>query len=465
MRATDSPSNQVDLSVVAGRASADVKLAHRLVAMLQHQIISEGLHDGYSLGTAAEIRARYHVGRWALREAVGILELRGIARLRSGPGGGVIVTEPDFSDLVDLTLLYLYAKRSGPPEISEVRRCTMTAVVKKLLDCSPASISPKSGSIADQAMGLPRFLAAQTRNGALELAVEFVESVIEACVPPEAAPDDWESQERSLWLAISRGGKAAALSELDDLLARDERRMADAWLGLPKISEQQAGSGKLAYRLALEILRQVVEHPDRSGDVFGSEIEIGIRFDANAEIVRQAIRLIEDLGVVAPRRGRLGGVVLRPPDATSIAALIPHLLAKKRLSVATCFDGARFLSDEIARLAAKRVKDAGTAGGLSSPAEATNHDAMMMDRQIQTYAENPLLVSIERGLGFYSCAIEPPVFTKHAHEERVIALSQRVLEAVEDGDVEGASAATLERFKFMSSRFTGPKPSRSAKRQ
>jgi len=37
-------------------------------------------------------------------------------------------------------------------------------------------------------------------------------------------------------------------------------------------------------------------------------------------------------------------------------------------------------------------------------------------------------------------------------------LSQRVLEAVENGDVEGASAATRERFEFMSIRFTAPEP-------
>jgi len=449
-------STEIDLAALAGRSSADVKLAHRVAVMLQHEIISDGLQDGDSLGTAAEIRARYNVGRWALREAVGILELRGIARLRSGPGGGVIATEPDFADLVNLTLLYLYANRSGPREISDVRRSVITAVVKKLLDCLPELIGPNSEGIVDQPIG-PRFLATQTRNGALELAVEFVESVREACVPPPAAPDDWGRQGRSLWLSICRGEKDAAFSKLDEFLASGEHRMADAWMGLPAISKRRSGTGKLAYRLALEILRDVVEHPDRSSDFLGSEPEIGIRFDANAEIVRQAVRLIEDLGVVAPRRGRYGGVVLRPPDVASIAALVPHLLSHKRLSVATCCDAARFLSDEIARLAAKRMKDTGKPGiSLPGPREVSYRNVMMMNRQIQIYADNPLLSSIERGLGFYSYTIDPPVFATPPPTDRVVALSQRVLEAVENGDVEGASAATRERFKFMSIRFTAP---------
>jgi DNA-binding FadR family transcriptional regulator len=314
-------------------------------------------------------------------------------------------------------------------------------------------------------MGLPNFLAAQTGNGALELAVEFVESVRQACLPPPGAPDEGGNQGSSLWLSICRGEKDAALSKLDEFLASDERRMADVWMGLPEISKRRSGTGKLAYRLALEILRDVVEHPDRSGEVLGSEAEIGIRFDANAEIVRQAVRLIEDLGVVAPRRGRYGGVVLRPPDVASIAALIPHLLAQKRLSVAACCDAASFLSDEIARLAAQRVKDSGKPRiRLSGPREISYRNVMMMNRQIQIYAENPLLSSIERGMGFYSYTIDPPVFVKPPPTTQVSALSRHVLEAVEKGDVEGASAATRERFKFMSIRFTAPGTSAAAVR-
>ncbi|EIZ80901.1 GntR family transcriptional regulator [Novosphingobium sp. Rr 2-17] len=447
--------NAVDLSTVTGRANEDIKLAHKVAVMLQHEIISEGLCVGHSLGTAAEIRSRYSVGRWALREAVGILELRGIARLRIGRGGGLVVMEPNFSDLVNLTLLYLYANRGGAREISEARRSVITAVVKKLLDCSPSSADPKCLGDVDQAIDLPRFLAAQTGNGAFELAVEFVECVREACAPSRSATDDWENYGKNLWLLICRNEKDAALSKLDEFLTSDEQRMAKTWKGLPELSKR-SGAGKLAYRLALEILRDVVENPDRSDDFFGSEADIGMQFDATAEIVRQAIRLIEDLGVVAPRRGRYGGVILRPPNTASIAALIPHLLAQKHLSVATCFEAASFLGDEITRLAARRLKETGPSKNRKSLLAEDYTDAMTIDRKIQAYAENPLLISIERGMGFYSYTIEPPVFAKLLPMERVIAMSRRVLEAVEAGDVEAASTATRERFQWMSVRFTTP---------
>lgn len=58
--------------------------------------------------------------------------------------------------------------------------------------------------------------------------------------------------------------------------------------------------------------------------------------------------------------------------------LIPHLLAQKRVSVATCWEAGRFLSDEIARLAATRIKDAGKPRpGPSAPAEISFRNLLM----------------------------------------------------------------------------------------
>jgi hypothetical protein len=96
--------------------------------------------------------------------------------------------------------------------------------------------------------------------------------------------------------------------------------------------------------------------------------------------------------------------------------------------------------------------------GVSGPSEVSCLNARMMDRQIQDYAENPLLLSIERGMAFYSYTIGRPVSVPPPSIDRGIVLSQRVLKAVEDGDVEGASAATRERFNFLSFAFTGRVP-------
>lgn len=173
---------KIDHSLIAGRTSDGIKLAHRAAALLQQEIIFGRFESGRSLGTAAEIRSRHNLGRWAFREAVGILELRGVARLRPGPGGGVVVAEPDLSDLVNLTLLYLAVTPKGMHELVEVQQAVLAAVVKKLLHM-PLKTGPSNKWVADNAAGnFIRFLARQTGNAAIRLAVEFVESVREACM-------------------------------------------------------------------------------------------------------------------------------------------------------------------------------------------------------------------------------------------------------------------------------------------
>lgn len=437
----------VDLIELSGRANEEFKLAHRVAVMLQHQIISDGLKGGCSLGTAADIRARYKVGRWAFREALGILELRGVARLRSGPGGGVIVTEPDLVDLVDLTLLYLYANRSGPQEISGLRRSVLTAVVRQLLDKLPPKSEPV---VIERDAGSPVFLARQTRNKALQLALDFVESVRAACATHELAEDEDEGLQQALWIAICRGEKSQALLRLEDYLVVTEGRLAESWNRRPALSARKTGSGKLAYRLALQMMADVVEHSDIPGNTFGSEMEIGIRFNANGEIVRQAIRLIEDLGLFTPRRGRNGGVVLRAPDTASIATVIPHLLAKMRVSLAACFEAGRYLEDEIARLAALHVKEARQPMSKCVIDDKLSFSsAIKISQKIQALAASPLLLSIERAMGFYSYSMGPPPEDGPLATVRIVSLSQRVLDAVEKGDVEGASAANRERFDMI----------------
>jgi DNA-binding FadR family transcriptional regulator len=74
-------------------AKTGVGIARRIEA----QIISDGWPVGQWLGSEPELVERYGVSRAAFREAVRLLEFRGVARMRTGPGGGLIVTAPEAS--------------------------------------------------------------------------------------------------------------------------------------------------------------------------------------------------------------------------------------------------------------------------------------------------------------------------------------------------------------------------------
>jgi DNA-binding FadR family transcriptional regulator len=69
--------------------------------------MSLGWPVGESLGSEADLIEHFGVSRAVLREAVRIVEHHGAARMRRGPGGGLIITVPDTQAVVQSAALLL----------------------------------------------------------------------------------------------------------------------------------------------------------------------------------------------------------------------------------------------------------------------------------------------------------------------------------------------------------------------
>lgn len=447
---------RIDHSMVAGRANESIKLAQRAAMLIQQEIIFGSLESGHLMGSAAEIRSRFKLGRWAFREALAILEQRGVARLRPGPGGGVVVAEPDFGNIVELSLLYIYIARDGIGELVEAEAAILSAMVDKLVVDPPLPRRSADLNELENQISTPRALAYRTGNPAFELIVEYIELVREACSRSDKQ-DERPSAEagRQLLLAIDRRDAVSARDALRTFLLSCDRSSLTRPDDISALSHRHAGGGKVGYRLALRMLRAIVEKPHDAEVSLGSEAEIGMRFDANGEMVRQAVRLLEDLEVVAPQRGRSGGILLRAPDTVSISSLLPHVLARHHLAVSDCYEVAGMLSVELARLAASKAKEPPqnpTQVGLAEADDAWK--MILIDRRIQDYAKNPLLASLERGLLLYSCVIAPPYSAENVPLEEMLKLSQAILRGVERSDPVEAESAARTRYTLMSLRFS-----------
>ncbi|MFF3567511.1 FadR/GntR family transcriptional regulator [Nocardia jiangxiensis] len=83
------------------------KLAEVVAGRIHDDIASRGWQVGTVLGSEADMLARYGVSRAVLREAVRLLEYHSVARMRRGPGGGLIVAEPEPQATVDTMALFL----------------------------------------------------------------------------------------------------------------------------------------------------------------------------------------------------------------------------------------------------------------------------------------------------------------------------------------------------------------------
>src|SRR5690349_14513115 len=116
--------------VVIGRRSALVNearrtsrsLAGRVAVRIEHDVRRAGWPEGANLGSEVDLLARYGVSRAVLREAVRLTEYLGVARMRGGPGGGLIVTRPDQSAVVTAVMVYLTYRGVRLAEIMETRR-------------------------------------------------------------------------------------------------------------------------------------------------------------------------------------------------------------------------------------------------------------------------------------------------------------------------------------------------------
>jgi len=114
------------------------KLAEVLAATIGDDIAASGWRVGSVFGTETELLNRYPVSRAVLREAVRLLEHHAVARMRRGPGGGLIVTKPEAQASIDTIALYLQYRQPSREDFRCVRDAieidSVTKVVAKVVE-------------------------------------------------------------------------------------------------------------------------------------------------------------------------------------------------------------------------------------------------------------------------------------------------------------------------------------------
>jgi len=95
------------------------KTAETVAAAIVRDIVSRNLGPGDTLPSEAAMLAHYRVSRASLREALRLLEVQELIRLKPGPGGGPIVTAVDPRNLAKMTTLYLHLGGATYQELFE----------------------------------------------------------------------------------------------------------------------------------------------------------------------------------------------------------------------------------------------------------------------------------------------------------------------------------------------------------
>lgn len=97
------------------------KLAEVLAAAIRDDIAGSGWQVGEVVGTEVALVERYQVSRAVLREAVRLLEYHAVVTTRRGPGGGLVVAEPQAQASIDTIALFLQYRRPRREDLTLVR--------------------------------------------------------------------------------------------------------------------------------------------------------------------------------------------------------------------------------------------------------------------------------------------------------------------------------------------------------
>jgi DNA-binding FadR family transcriptional regulator len=97
------------------------RLAVRIAADLERYIIELGWPVGRILYSEAELIAKYGASRSIIREAVRLLEQHTTARMRRGPGGGLVVCAPEADSVTNIVSVYLEYQKVVPNQLFEAR--------------------------------------------------------------------------------------------------------------------------------------------------------------------------------------------------------------------------------------------------------------------------------------------------------------------------------------------------------
>ena len=98
-----------------------LKTSELIARDLASYIVDQELPEGTSLPPEREMIESFGIGRNTLREALRILETRGVLTIRSGPGGGPVVRRPRPNDLAEALTLILQFESATFREVMEAR--------------------------------------------------------------------------------------------------------------------------------------------------------------------------------------------------------------------------------------------------------------------------------------------------------------------------------------------------------
>lgn len=337
-----------------GNARLSIKLAERLT----FAILSQRLSPGRLIGVETDLTQRYGVSRATLREAIRQLESRGVARMRRGAGGGLVVqgtpvsiaagTLATYYELSSITLAQLICARSELEAMAAgmaAGRVTDLQIAQLRADVAGWQGVEDPIKLRDMHFALREAIARSSGNDMLWLATSaFLRVTAELSALLTGNRDavrDYAKRQREQKLALVEAIAAGDMAGAATMVREEGQYFLASEVFAPFLNatlpDLVLGSGetagihrpiaeKLGLRTALKLRRDIVQQGLEQGANIGTEEQFCDRYKVSRSLGREALMLLETYGVVNIRRGREGGIVVgRPDPAAAIEAVSGHM--------------------------------------------------------------------------------------------------------------------------------------------
>jgi DNA-binding FadR family transcriptional regulator len=213
----------------------------------------------------------------------------------------------------------------------------------------------------------------------------------------------------------------------------------------------------LAKEVEAQIRESIVSGKFNLGDKLPPERELVEQFQVSRVTVREALRSIENLGLINIRRGGQAGAYVSTPDASPITRSFQNLVEMGKISSTHLIDVRLIIEPEIARNAAINCTEEDIQRLKELLHRAEHHtkisckEARLINvrfhHEVAKINKNPIVLFISESITQIFSAVLIEITRSEIDESTVLSLiseHHHILSSIEDHDADGAWNKTRE---------------------
>jgi DNA-binding FadR family transcriptional regulator len=276
--------------VWTGDDATGLKRAEQVAWRVEDGIAGAQIPLDERLGSERDLAARFGTGLGVAREALEILDVRGVCIVRRGPGGGIFVSKPSTETTAQAITNYLLRLALTPRQIQEAEQLLLELDAKQ-----------------------------RAENPVMILFAECLDQIKSSL----AEHQDRDAKARSAsWLLRESSAIGAGTWRCDPMRSLSVAQRVGWAISIAIAKGHFAGCRRL-----------------------GSEEQLCESYQVSRASMRQATRLLETCGIIESRPGPQGGLIPCQPSTASIIRRIDSYLLALRLNGLAWRDAAQLFGD------------------------------------------------------------------------------------------------------------------------